>query len=179
MTSRARVRKGAMALPEVEENRHPGLVVFCVRGRSIAELRRGGHVRFPLSRRRIDEFLAEHPGATPVLRDGEPVAVDLLLDDLETRLVDGLLREAWESNAPEQLLVGHGDPPLRAPWDLPPLGRAATAALKLRGVTNLAQVARHTREELLALAGVNVEAIHILEAELAADGRAFSAGSSP
>jgi hypothetical protein len=176
MTTRARVRKGALALPEVEEMRFPSLVTFNVEGRAFVELRRGGHVRFPLDRERVDELLAEHPAARPVLRDGEPVGIDLPLTELETRLVDPLLREAWEALAPERLLAGFPDPPLRGHWDLPPLGRAATAALKLRGITNLPQVAAHTREELLTLHGVNTETLRILEDELAFDGRSFAAG---
>jgi predicted flap endonuclease-1-like 5' DNA nuclease len=57
--------------------------------------------------------------------------------------------------------------------DLPGIGRPATNALALRGITTLAQVAEHTEEELLALHGVGPKAIRILGEALAAAGRGF------
>ncbi|WP_433797124.1 DNA-binding protein [Actinoplanes sp. CA-252034] len=58
--------------------------------------------------------------------------------------------------------------------DLPPIGRPATGALMLAGITTLAEVARHRRRDLLAMHGVGPKAIRLLEAALAEHGLAFA-----
>lgn len=60
---------------------------------------------------------------------------------------------------------------------LPKIGRPATQALHLIGVTTLEQVARHSQRELLALHGVGPKAARILKAELEAHGLAFAEGN--
>ncbi|WP_422771838.1 DNA-binding protein [Plantactinospora sp. WMMC1484] len=57
--------------------------------------------------------------------------------------------------------------------DLPPIGRPANSALLDAGITTLAQVATHSRRDLLALHGVGPKAIRILDAALAEQGLAF------
>ena len=54
------------------------------------------------------------------------------------------------------------------------IGRPATNALALIGVTTLQQVAEHTERELLVLHGVGPKAIRVLREALAADGRSFA-----
>lgn len=54
------------------------------------------------------------------------------------------------------------------------MGRPANAALVAAGITTLEAVAERTQAELLALHGVGPKAIRILDAELAAIGRAFA-----
>lgn len=46
------------------------------------------------------------------------------------------------------------------------MGRPANAALVSNGITTLAQVARLTRRDLLAMHGVGPKAVEVLEAEL-------------
>ncbi|MDG4791860.1 DNA-binding protein [Micromonospora sp. WMMD1102] len=58
--------------------------------------------------------------------------------------------------------------------DLPPIGRPANSALLDAGITTLAQVATHSRRDLLALHGVGPKAIRILDAALAEQGLAFA-----
>ncbi|MEV2240379.1 DNA-binding protein [Micromonospora sp. NPDC049891] len=58
--------------------------------------------------------------------------------------------------------------------DLPPLGRPANSALLEAGITTLAQVATHSRRDLLALHGVGPRAIGILAAALADRGLTFA-----
>ena len=58
--------------------------------------------------------------------------------------------------------------------DLPPIGRPANSALLAAGVTTLARVAAHSRNDLLALHGVGPKAISILATALAERGLAFT-----
>jgi predicted flap endonuclease-1-like 5' DNA nuclease len=64
-----------------------------------------------------------------------------------------------------------GTPDVRPVGDLPnEIGRTAARELSLNGITSLGQVARHSRDELLAIHGVGPKAIRILEGALAAEG---------
>jgi hypothetical protein len=68
-----------------------------------------------------------------------------------------------------------GTPEVRPVGDLPnEIGKTAARELSLNGITSLAQVARHSREELLAIHGVGPKAIRILEGALAAEGLGYS-----
>jgi hypothetical protein len=58
--------------------------------------------------------------------------------------------------------------------DLPPIGRPANSALLLAGITTLAQVATHSRRELLAMHGVGPKAVRILDAALTEIGLTFA-----
>lgn len=58
--------------------------------------------------------------------------------------------------------------------DLPPIGRPANSALLAAGITTLAQVAAHSRRDLLAMHGVGPKAVDILASALAERGLAFS-----
>ncbi|GAA1570841.1 hypothetical protein [Leucobacter aridicollis] len=55
--------------------------------------------------------------------------------------------------------------------DLPRIGRPATSALLLAGVSTLAEVRELSRAELLSLHGVGPKAVRILEAALAEHGQ--------
>jgi len=57
---------------------------------------------------------------------------------------------------------------------LPRIGRPATQALKLQGITTLEVVAERSERELLALHGVGPKAILILRTELEARGLQFA-----
>ena len=58
--------------------------------------------------------------------------------------------------------------------DLPKIGAPATGALAAIGVTRLAETARFTERELLALHGVGPKAVRILREALAERGLSFS-----
>jgi predicted flap endonuclease-1-like 5' DNA nuclease len=60
--------------------------------------------------------------------------------------------------------------------DLPAIGRPATAALELAGITTLRQVAGYRAQDLLALHGVGPKAVRILAGALAAEGLTFRGG---
>lgn len=59
--------------------------------------------------------------------------------------------------------------------DLPPIGRPANSALLEAGITTLAQVATHSRRDLLAMHGVGPRAVDLLAAALAEQGLTFAA----
>ena len=66
-------------------------------------------------------------------------------------------------------------PDVRPVGDLPnEIGKTAARELSLNGITNLEQVAHHSREELLAIHGVGPKAIRILEGALAAKGLGYN-----
>lgn len=68
-----------------------------------------------------------------------------------------------------------GTPDVRPVGDLPnEIGKTAARELSLNGITNLGQVAHHSREELLAIHGVGPKAIRILEGALAAKGLGYN-----
>jgi hypothetical protein len=73
-------------------------------------------------------------------------------------------------------------PDVRPVGDLPnEIGRTAARELSLNGISSLEQVARHSREQLLAIHGVGPKAVRILDAALATKDLGFkdsSAGSS-
>lgn len=58
--------------------------------------------------------------------------------------------------------------------DLPAIGRPANSALLAAGITTLAQVAKHSRADLLAMHGVGPKAIGILADALAERGLTFT-----
>lgn len=68
-----------------------------------------------------------------------------------------------------------GTPDVRPVGDLPnEIGKTAARELSLNGITNLEQVAKHRREELLAIHGVGPKAIRILEGALATKGLGYN-----
>lgn len=68
-----------------------------------------------------------------------------------------------------------GTPDVRPVGDLPnEIGKTAARELSLNGIASLEQVARHSRDELLAIHGVGPKAIRILEGALAAKGLGYN-----
>ncbi len=177
MAQLSRVRTGALALPEVEEGSHFGAVAFAVRGKNFTTLTKDQRrVRFHVPQPVIDATVAEHPGAEPLVRMGKTIGVEVPLADLDVRLLDRLLRRAWEAAAPARLVAQRGPATAAArTMGLPAIGRPAAAALGLAGITTLDEVARHTEEELLALHGVGPKAVRILREALAAGGQSLRA----
>jgi predicted flap endonuclease-1-like 5' DNA nuclease len=65
-------------------------------------------------------------------------------------------------------------PDVRPVGDLPnAIGKTAARELSLHGITSLAQVSAHSKEELLAIHGVGPKAIAILGDALAERGLAY------
>ena len=175
MVQVSRVRKGALALPEVEEGTHFGMVAFAVRGKNFVSLTEDQQqVRVHLPPAVVEATVAEHPQAEPLVRMGTTIGVSLPVDGLDVRLLDRLLRQGWEAAAPKRL-VAERDPGSAAARTigLPAIGRPA--AMGLAGITSLDDVAQHTEAELLELHGVGPKAVRILREALAASGRAFRA----
>jgi predicted flap endonuclease-1-like 5' DNA nuclease len=54
---------------------------------------------------------------------------------------------------------------------LPDIGKVARRGLEAHGITTLAEVARKSEKELLAIHGVGPKALRILKEALAAEGR--------
>jgi predicted flap endonuclease-1-like 5' DNA nuclease len=107
---------------------------------------------------------------------GKTIGVEVPLADLDVRLLDRLLQQAWEAAAPKRLVAQRGPATAAArTMGLPAIGRPAAAALGLAGITTLDEVARHTEEELLALHGVGPKAVRILREALAAGGQGLRA----
>jgi hypothetical protein len=175
MVTVARVRKGALELPEVEERTHFGAVAFYVGGKSVASLtKHQDQVRFSLPADQAEAVVAEHPGAEPIVRQGTTIGVGLPVATLDVRVLDRLLHQAWAARAPKRLVTAAAAAAAAAgetSAELPAVGRPATRALTLQGITTLAQVAEHTEAELLDLHGVGPKAIRILREALAAAGQ--------
>jgi hypothetical protein len=164
-----RVRKGALALPEVEEGTHFGMVAFSVRGKNFVWVSKDQqHVRVHVPTDVVDSTVAEHPEAEPFVRMDTTIGVSLLLDRL--------LRDGWEAAAPKRLVAQHSQVSAAARTiGLPAIGRPAASALGLAGITTLEKVAEHTEKELLALHGMGPTAVRILREALAASGLGFRA----
>jgi hypothetical protein len=172
-----RVRKGALALPEVEEGTHFGMVAFSVRGKNFVWVSKDQqHVRVHVPTDVVDSTVAEHPEAEPFVRMDTTIGVSLPLAGLDVRLLDRLLRDGWEAAAPKRLVAQHSQVSAAARTiGLPAIGRPAASALGLAGITTLEKVAEHTEKELLALHGMGPTAVRILREALAASGLGFRA----
>ena len=177
MVDVAQVRKGALALPEVEEGTHFGMVAFTVRGKNFAGLTKDEQqVRIHLPPDQVASTVAEHETAEPLVRMGKTIGVSLPLDGLDVRLLDRLLQQGWAAATPKRLGATQGPATAAARTiGLPAVGRPAAAALGLAGITTLEEVAKHTEAELLDLHGVGPKAVRTLREALVASGLGFRA----
>lgn len=108
MTTLDRVRRAALALPEVDEGTHFGMVAFSVRGKGFASVTKdGGRLQLQLPAEQVEAVVADHPGAEPVVRAGTPIGVSLPLAGLDTDALDRLLERSWASRAPKRLVAAH------------------------------------------------------------------------
>lgn len=57
--------------------------------------------------------------------------------------------------------------------EIPKIGAPATRALEAKGIKNLKQLARYTKQEIGALHGMGPKAIGILDSALAKNGLSF------
>nr|WP_042187226.1 MmcQ/YjbR family DNA-binding protein [Kibdelosporangium sp. MJ126-NF4]CEL17914.1 hypothetical protein [Kibdelosporangium sp. MJ126-NF4]CTQ90861.1 hypothetical protein [Kibdelosporangium sp. MJ126-NF4] len=177
MTTVAQLRKAALALPEVEEGTHFGMVAFSVRGHGFASVTKDGHVQLRLPDAEAEAAVAAHPAGERLVRMGTPIGFQVPLADINGKDLNALVRAAWHCRAPKWLAASlaatdAGTKP--ADSDLPAaIGRPATQALLRAGLTTLAQVATRTQHELLELHGVGPKAVRILDEALAQKGMAL------
>ncbi|WP_199432565.1 MmcQ/YjbR family DNA-binding protein [Qaidamihabitans albus] len=177
MTTLSHLRKAALALPEVEEGTHFGMVAFSVRGKGFASVTKDGQVQLQLSPDDAEAALSAHPAGERLVRMGTPIGFRIQLADINGKDLNALVRAAWFRRAPKRLAatlaaadagVGQQD------GDLPAaIGRPATQAMLGAGLGTLDEVASRTEKELLALHGVGPKAVRILAEALARQGKSF------
>ncbi|MEU3273456.1 MmcQ/YjbR family DNA-binding protein [Saccharomonospora sp. NPDC006951] len=172
MTTLSQLRKAALALPEVEEGTHFGMVSFAVRGKGFASLSKEGHVQLQLPDAEAEAALAAHPSGERLVRMGKPIGFRVPLTDINGKDLNALVRQAWSARAPRRLVSSLNAVPSEC--DLPAaIGKPATRALLQEGLSTLEQVSTRTEAELLALHGVGPKAVRILGEELARTGRSL------
>lgn len=178
MTTLAQLRKTALGLPEVEEGSGAGTVTFRVRGKGFASVTGAGVVRLPLPAERVAEAVQQHPTGQPVQRSGAPTGFAVPLADINGMHLNNLVYAAWRHRAPARLAARWDSGAEQATGsasrgdggghELPrAIGRPATAALLLEGISTLDQVAARSDQELLALHGVGPRAVQTLREEIA------------
>lgn len=180
MTTIAQLRKAALALPEVEEGTHFGMVSFAVRGKGFASVTKDGAVQLQLPDDAAEAAVAAHTSAERLVRMGTPIGVRIPLADINGKDLNALVRQAWISRAPKRLAASLESAETAAAGgqgvgDLPrAIGRPATSALMGAGLTSLEGVATKTEAELLALHGVGPKAVRILKETLAGKGMSLA-----
>jgi hypothetical protein len=176
MTTIVQLRRAALALPEVEEGTHFGMVAFAVRGKGFASVTKDGAIQLQLPDDAAEAAVRVHPGAERLVRMGRPIGVRIPLADINGKDLNALVRQAWASRAPKRLAtsLSSAESAVEAGQnvgDLPrAIGRPALSALMGAGLTSLESVAAKTEAELLALHGVGPKAVRILRETLASKG---------
>jgi hypothetical protein len=170
MTTVSQLRKAALALPEVEEGTHFGMVAFSVRGKGFASVTKDDQVQLQLPADEADAALTAHPTGERLVRMGKPIGFRVPLADINGKDLNALVRASWACRAPKRLAAALADSDAgisQSGSELPgAIGKPATRALLGAGLSTLAQVATRTEAELLALHGVGPKAVRILREEL-------------
>ncbi|MFS8477437.1 MAG: MmcQ/YjbR family DNA-binding protein [Micromonosporaceae bacterium] len=171
MTTLSQLRKAALAMPEVEESTHFGMVSFSVRGKGFASVTKDGKVQLHLPDAEAEAAVSAHPTGERLVRMGTPIGFRVPLADINGKDLNALVRAAWAWRAPKRLAAAYADAGQPVESDLPAaIGRPALRALRQAGLTSLAEVATRTEDELLALHGVGPRAVRILSEVLAEQG---------
>ncbi|AYY12584.1 hypothetical protein EF847_07570 [Actinobacteria bacterium YIM 96077] len=174
MTTQPQLRKTAMTFPEVDEHSEEGTEVFSVRGEEFASITKEGIVRLRLPSAEAEDAVAAYPRAERLVHAGSTVGFQAPLADVDGQHLWSLVMTAWKHRAPEQLAAGLDAivaSPTRPDSELPAgIGKVATRALAVAGLTTLDQIAACTKAELLALHGVGPKAVRILADTLADQG---------
>jgi hypothetical protein len=174
MTTVAHLRKAALALPEVEEGTHVGMVSFSVRGKGIASVTSDGMVQLHIINEDAAAAEATYPTGQRLTRFDKPIGFRVPLADINGQQLNALVRAAWFHRAPKRLaatLAAADTGVAPEGSDLPKaIGGPATRALLGAGLTTLDQVATRTAAELLAMHGVGPKAVRILSEALAGRG---------
>lgn len=177
MTGISQVRKAALSLPETVEESHAATVSFTVRGKRFASVTRTV-VQLHLSAADADRVLDDHSTAERVTRGATRLGVvRVQLEDIDGQQMNHWVRRAWLARAPKRLAaeVSAGDHATAGRvGDLPKgIGKPATQALVGAGITTLAQVAGHSKKDLLTLHGIGPRAVRILDEALERQGQSM------
>lgn len=171
MTTEAQLRKAALSCPETEAGTHFGMPSYSVRGKGFASLTADGWVQLRLPIDRVESVLVEHPASEPLTKGDTTIGLRIPLAEVNGMVLNALVLAAWRHRAPAAL-AGAAEP--ADDTDLPrAIGRPATQALRLVGLTTLDAIATRTEAELLELHGVGPKAIRVLTEALARRGLAF------
>lgn len=177
MTTVSQLRKAALALPEVEEGTHFGMVAFAVRGKGFASVTKDRVVQLQLSETDVDAALAAHSTGERLTRGDTVIGFRVPLADVNGKDLNALVHRSWLHRAPKRLAAAARaaeSGTAATSGDLPTgIGRPATRALLGAGISTLAQVATRTERELLDLHGVGPKAVRILAESLAEQGKSL------
>lgn len=166
MTTKAQLRKAATGQPEAQETTRDGLPTFSVLGKEFASLSPEGTVHLHLPEERVTEAVTAHPAGESITQAGRVTGFAIALKDINGMHLNNLVHAAWAHRAPRGLTAARQSDAVD--HDLPrAIGRPATGALLLAGISTLAEVGNRTDEELLALHGVGPRAVRILREALA------------
>lgn len=181
MTTLKQLRKAALALPEVEEGTHFGMVAFEVRGKGFASVTKDGIAQLTMAEEDAERVLARLPRLERLTRLGKPIGVRFPLTAVNGMELNALVEKAWTSRAPKRVVAARREAGRReapeGPDALPmSIGKPATRALLAAGVRTLTDVAGRPAAELLALHGVGPRAVKLLGEALAERGMGFKPG---
>lgn len=176
MTTKAQLRKTALSLPDAVEDQRDGLLTYTVHGKVFAALTADKQVALALDEATVRDSLGHWSITRTPGPNGEQNMVSIPLADVNGMELNNLVFKSWLSQAPSDLAstvrtAMKSEAPA-GPDALPKtIGRPATRALLLAGITTLEQVATHTEAQLLELHGVGPRAVKILREALSATGR--------
>ncbi len=176
MTTKAQLRKTASGLPGAVEDGSKALPAFSVEGRRFAELTEDGLVRLQLGAETVRRSLGGRTVPETFAPDGTPEGVAIPLADVNGMQLNDLVFKSWLAVAPEPLAASAraavgGQVPDGKDAIPAGIGKPATRALLMAGISSLAQVAERTESELLELHGVGPRAVRLLREALQASGR--------
>lgn len=178
MTTLAQLRKAALALPEVEEGTHFGMVAFKASGKGFASVTKEGLLQLSMPDHETERVLTRIAAAQVLTRSGKQIGVRFPLTAVDGMELNTLVEKSWMSRAPKRLVAARrqaakGDAPA-GPDALPKsIGKPATRALLGAGISSLKDVANRTEAELLALHGFGPKASRLLREALAVRGMSF------
>ena len=176
MTTKAQLRKTALGLPDAIEELRDGLPAYTVHGKVFAALSANKQVTLALDEPTVRNSLGNCSITRTPGPNGEKHLVSIPLGDVNGMELNNLVFKSWLNQAPQNLAsaaraAAKSEAPA-GPDALPKaIGKPATRALLLAGISNLEQVAAHTEAQLLELHGMGPRAMKILREALSATGR--------
>lgn len=167
MTTAAQLHRAATSLPEVERREENGSLTYVVAGSEFASVDRDGLVRLHLSAADADQALDRYPSAKRTTLAHGASGISIPVTAVNGMELNSLVHKAWLSRAPQRLVsereeADRGVAPGGSNALPKSIGKPATRALLGAGVRSLADVARLTEADLLALHGVGPKAVRIL-----------------
>jgi hypothetical protein len=180
MTTLAQVRKAALALAEVEETTHFGMVAFKVRGKGFASVTKDkAWLQVNLEASDAENVIGEIAGAELILRSDAVIGVKVPLGGINGMQSNALVYRAWLARAPKKLArveSSAATADVGSVGDLhASIGRPATRALAGAGLSTLKLLSTWTKAAVLDLHGVGPKAVDLLERAMAEQGLDFKA----